>query len=510
MVANKSGKMFLSNSTLVGFESLNGFFDMHGFWTAVVVTLLLGVLCSFFFQRSDSAFWVRVRYVVGFILSIDFLLFWLVPIAAQGAFFKLVLMPFVCPLFDRFDRSPVLRSFAAKYIYRNPRHADFFMTQLMFLVNFGFHLALALYWQLEYGKLSWGVIAVYNFGWVGIGGRAMGALYSIAHKEGHNTMIYKSWIRNTLGNVFENWVGLFYGSVPYNFTTSHISLHHRVDGGVGDTLYAWDFERCSFTDFVTYSSRGLVHMSGLGGLWVFWHSPRKIDSVRNFNKLLFGVTWYWVMFPAVLFYFIPSASFYFWIIIQPLLCMSLFITLLNGGYHAFIETEKIPCVESANLLASLDDYFGENDHMAHHTNPEIYYRDLPEFHHTQQKLWAKHNATVFQGVDPLSYSFFVLLKAWPILAERYVDFSGKLSKKEIEVMLETRSKRIEMEHTRLMPLLDKTFLKKDRPVKTLQRESGGRMYEWFMSHSKKWQLLVAGKINEGMPPIQSVKLMKEL
>lgn len=34
----------------------------------------------------------------------------------------------------------------------------------------------------------------------------MGAAYTFAHKEGHNPMIYRKWLRGLTGNIFENWV----------------------------------------------------------------------------------------------------------------------------------------------------------------------------------------------------------------------------------------------------------------------------------------------------------------
>merc|ERR1719284_990541 len=120
----------------------------------------------------------------------------------------------------------------------------------------------------------------------------MGAAYSLAHKEGHNTMIYKPWISNVLGNVFENWIGLFYGGVPYNFSTTHISIHHRLDGGLGDSLYTWDFNRSSWTDFMCYLARSFLHMSGFGPIWLFTGTNRYVDK-KHLRKLSFGLFWYW-------------------------------------------------------------------------------------------------------------------------------------------------------------------------------------------------------------------------
>ena len=88
--------------------------------------------------------------------------------------------------------------------------------------------------------------------WVGVGGRIMGAAYALAHKEGHNFALYKKPLRGVFGNFFENWLGMFYGIIPYSFTTSHVSIHHRLDGGLGDTFYQWDLNRASLSDFCLY------------------------------------------------------------------------------------------------------------------------------------------------------------------------------------------------------------------------------------------------------------------
>jgi hypothetical protein len=153
--------------------------------------------------------------------------------------------------------------------------------------------------QIQYKTLPLWLIYAYYFEWVGLGGRGMGGAYTFAHKEGHhrNGGIYRPWIANTIGNFWENWMGFWcapaphapapppppfppdpshparrstlhrilltqwpvlrqssalvdnsidtparraprrYGNVPFNFSTSHIFLHHRLNGGKGDSFY---------------------------------------------------------------------------------------------------------------------------------------------------------------------------------------------------------------------------------------------------------------------------------
>lgn len=413
-----------------------------------------GVCGSLFFQARRTQLTSRLRYVVGFMLAMDFLIFWAVPIIGQGAVYKQLLLPYMRPLFNYFDQSPALRRFAGAFIYEKEKHADFFLTQFLFLMNFIPTLSFVLYWQLRYRELPWWLIAVYYFNWVGLGARNLGASYAMAHREGHNNRLYKPWIRNTFGNVFENWLGLFFGGVPYNFSTTHISLHHRLDAAAGDTLYTWDIDRSSWPDVLMYLARGLVHMTGFAALHQFSISPQKYDHEHNLPKLQRGVFVYWVVLPAAVQLIVGSPSFYFWIVLQPLVCMSFFLSLINMGFHAFIESDaqgqRIQCVESVAMLGGDDDYWGEDDHMAHHYHTYVYHTDLAEHQRAQRQEWAQKHASVFQGIDIMSLSMFVALKAWPLLAARFVDYSGKLTSEQIEQMLKQRVQRKDRLHDSLL------------------------------------------------------------
>jgi hypothetical protein len=74
--------------------------------------------------------------------------------------------------------------------------------------------------------------------------------------------LYRKWFRVTVGHFFENTLGVFYGNVPWNFTTSHICMHHKLDGAIGDSFYEWDIDRSSLSDFMLYVHRVFLHMIG--------------------------------------------------------------------------------------------------------------------------------------------------------------------------------------------------------------------------------------------------------
>jgi len=124
-----------------------------------------------------------VPFAVGVAMSINFVLFWAVPIAGMGAVYKQVLKPFLQPIYLSIEQNPTLRKFAADYIYNKPEHADFFALSILLLISCSISIPTMFYWQLTYGSLPFWLIAAYYCSWVGIGGSMMGTAYGLAHKE---------------------------------------------------------------------------------------------------------------------------------------------------------------------------------------------------------------------------------------------------------------------------------------------------------------------------------------
>lgn len=260
--------------------------------------------------------------------------------------------------------------------------------------------------------------------------------------QGHHHTLYKKWIRDSVGNIFENCLGVLFGNVPWNFTTSHIFIHHRLDGGCGDTFYLWDFDRTSLSSFMLYITRIFSHMTGYSSLKFF----RAHGHTAKADVLQKGIVVYWVTAGAIL-ALTRSFSFLFWIYLQPLLCMSYFLALINIGYHGFLEFDEsgvsIPCVNSTCIIEGDDDYFGEDDHMSHHYNTNVYFRDLKVHQATKTEEFKQYRASVFRRLSIVELSIFILLGLWDKIAEHYVDYSGTMSKEQIINMLRTRARRIE-------------------------------------------------------------------
>lgn len=124
-----------------------------------------------------------IPFLCGVLMSINFVVFWLIPIMGMGAIYKQCLKPYLQPLYLMMDKNYYLRLFASNYIYTKPEHADFISMSILLIINCSISIPTMFYTQLKYGYLPWWLIFCYYCSWVGIGGSMMGSAYGLAHKE---------------------------------------------------------------------------------------------------------------------------------------------------------------------------------------------------------------------------------------------------------------------------------------------------------------------------------------
>lgn len=384
------------------------------------------------------------RFWVGTAMTLNFLVFWAPAVFLQGQVWKAGMKNILRPAFQWLDSRKCIRNFAAKYIYTKEKYTDFFVMSVVQLLLSLASLTFVVSYQNKHGRLDWWVIVAYYFNWVGIGGRSMGAAYTLAHKEGHNKVLYQPRIRRTVGNIFENVLGPFYGNLPYNFSLSHVHIHHKLNGGKGDTFYQWDLDRTSWFDLMIFQCRILLHMTGISP-YEYFKMVGKDDFANGIRR---GMYYYWVLYPSILYALTGSLSFIFWIYLEPLIAMTYFLAFINFGFHGFLEWDEnknhISCVNSTCIIEGDDDYYGEDDHMAHHYHPEVFHSELPEHQRSQIEFWRKHRASVFRGLSIVELSLFILLgdTGREKLAEAFVDYNDdqeKLSREDLKNLLYRRS-----------------------------------------------------------------------
>lgn len=405
---------------------------------------------------------IALRKLLGMALTLNFALFWALPITLQGHIFHRGLHRLMRPVFRLLDRSAALRRIAVRHVYRRPVHADYFATALLLSAGTATSLAAVFAWQISSGGLPWWLLAAYYFAWVGFGGRGMGAAYTLAHREGHASAgrLYRPWIAERFGNIFENYVGLWYGIVPHSFSTSHILLHHRLNAGKADPLYVWDLDRTKFGDFLLYQWRAFDYMTGFRSFREF-HRQRGVYPAiyRATSALRSGMIIYWIYMPvAIIVLLVATGSsitssiiFLFFVYIQPLIAMSSFIALLTVAQHAFLDYDhagrNLKHVAAITILDGHDDSFGEDDHFTHHYFPAVTHSELSRTQLSQELEWAQCHGAVFKGTSIVEIGLLLLLGRIDRLIDRYyVDFSGTLEKQELIALFTSRARRKEMSY----------------------------------------------------------------
>ena len=414
-------------------------------------------------ERRYGARWrVGARRVLGTLLALNFALVWAAPVIIQGQSFRRGLDRITRRAYGVVDGSAALRRFAARFVYRRDVHVDYFAAAVLLIISMIVVLSALFAWQITFGSLPWWLVALYYLAWVGPGGRGMATAWTLAHREGHLSggRMYRPWLGERVGNCFENWLGVFYGIVPYSFSTAHILTHHRFDSGKGDPIYMWDIDRTRLGDLMLYQWRFLLYMTGISSLIEFRRESGVHPAVgRARARLRRGMAIYWVCVPAgILGLLIVTGSsvdaallFLFLVYLQPFLAMSTFLSIINIGQHGFFEFDAagrhVKHVTSTTIVDGPDDSFGEDYHVAHHYFPGVDHDGFSEHVARERPAWAHCNGTVFENTTFFEIAIMMVRGQFDrLIRDHYVDFSGERTVEELSELFERRAKRREMSY----------------------------------------------------------------
>ena len=455
-------------------------------------------------------FRVAVRRTLGGLLALNFAVLWAVPIVGQGRLFHMGLHRVLRPIHSLLDRSATLRRFAARHVYKKPVHVDYFARAILLLVGLAASLGVVFAWQIRFGALTWWLVAAHYFVWVGFGGRGMGGVYTLAHREGHVAKggMYRPWIRKTIGNIFENYAGLWYGLVPHTFSTSHVLLHHRLDGGKSDPIYLWDLDRTKFSDMLLYQWRMFLDMAGISSIAEFRRQQGVHPAFQQAHaKLRRGMLVYHVLVPSAIVTLllatgssVPSAiAFWFFIYLQPLLGMSAFLAVVNWGQHGFLEYDDdgriVDHVTNLTIVNGEDNSFWEDHHLAHHVLPAAAHDEYPALETSEMPEWARWHGALFKDTSIVEIAVLMQLDQFDRLIDQYyVDRAGTLSRDELVALFRRRARRREMSYEeyefRYLPRLRRAVR---RRVERGDFTSENRAYVFQAHHDVDHDLNVVGR-----------------
>ena len=119
---------------------------------------------------------------------------------------------------------------------------------------------------------------------------------------------------------------------------------------------------------------------------------------------------------------------------------------MGGENRDAARPRELPCwTLTFSSLFRDDDYFGEDNHMAHHYSTATYWRDLDDWDTKQLKEWKANKASVFKNLSIVELSIFILLNQWDMVIDHFVDHSeGEMSREDIKKLLINRCRRVEM------------------------------------------------------------------
>eukprot|EP01063_Lacrimia_lanifica_P011205 TRINITY_DN1800_c0_g1_i2.p2 TRINITY_DN1800_c0_g1~~TRINITY_DN1800_c0_g1_i2.p2 ORF type:complete len:459 (+),score=196.17 TRINITY_DN1800_c0_g1_i2:87-1463(+) len=246
--------------------------------------------------------------------------------------------------------------------------------------------------------------------------------YTNCHKECHSFFgIFRGPLNPLLKNVFNWWIGLFYGVLPSSFAFGHAINHHKYNNGPQDVLSTSDKPRDSFTNFLCYLPRQFLYAINVTTVYQFI-----VDKEYNTAFMMnFGTAWY---FGFVYLLHTFHTEFALWYALLPLGENVLLLACINWVWHGFLN-HKDPeddYVGSVTILEGPINVQEEDYHVIHHRYPGAHWEThAPLF----KKDYAEGKyhvgpATMFRKTHVFEMFFLMILGEYDQMADRMFDPRG--------------------------------------------------------------------------------------
>lgn len=253
-------------------------------------------------------------------------------------------------------------------------------------------------------------------------------VYTLCHKEGHTKMgLFKGALNKPLMNVYNWWIGLFYGVMPSSFAYGHSINHHKYNNGPKDVVTTADKPRDSFRNFVAYIPRWAGYAVNITTVVQFV----KERNYKVAGNMLLG-SLYWACFASFIWHIDPQ--FAFWYVVFPMGENILLLACINWCWHAFLDS-KNPLDEYVGSVTIFDgpiNVLNEDFHVVHHQYPGAHWTNHPNLYekHYQKGEYTKRRATVFKNTHAFELFFLIILREYKVMAEKFIDLKGGLTEQD--------------------------------------------------------------------------------
>jgi len=154
--------------------------------------------------------------------------------------------------------------------------------------------------------------------------------YTLCHKEGHSMRGLYSPPYNSgmLRNIFNWWVGLFFGVMPASFAFGHSINHHRYNNGPLDVVTTADKPRDNFANWIAYLPRWTSYSLNLSSIIQFTIE----GNYKVAKQMIWGSVYFWVWYGL---WATLDSTFALAYLGYPFLENVVLLACVNWSWHAF-------------------------------------------------------------------------------------------------------------------------------------------------------------------------------
>lgn len=260
--------------------------------------------------------------------------------------------------------------------------------------------------------------------------------YTLCHKEGHTKQVgmFKREYQRWFGNIWNWWIGVFYGVMPSTFAYGHTVNHHRYDNDEYDNVSTWDQPRDDVMHYIAYLPRWLAYHMNMSVFIQFCLE----GETKLALWMVFGTSYYLLVFSAIWWVSPIFALVYF---IYPLLESAFLLSAINWAWHCFVDPDADNFYAySVTIFDSFEfsNILNEDYHVVHHQYPAVHWSDHPRLFEKHKEEYIAKQATIFKNTHAMEIFFLAILRQYDQFAAKFIDLKDELTLEQKRRLIQTR------------------------------------------------------------------------